>query len=93
MQAVQFVEHGDTDVIEYGDFPDPDPGRGEVCIDGETGRLVPLGEELERVAPDAFVEHAHHWLILHGRYTCTARKPKCGQCPAYDLCGFEEKTV
>ncbi len=40
---------------------------------------------LERV-PDEFMEHAHHWLILHGRYVCTARSPKCGQCLISDLC-------
>jgi endonuclease-3 len=36
--------------------------------------------------------HAHHWLILHGRYTCVARKPKCAECIVFDLCGFKEKT-
>ncbi len=40
---------------------------------------------LERV-PKRFIPNAHHWLILHGRYTCTARKPKCGQCLIHDLC-------
>ena len=40
---------------------------------------------LENV-PDRFKKDAHHWLILHGRYTCTARKPKCGECPVNDLC-------
>ena len=40
---------------------------------------------LERI-PDEFMEHAHHWLILHGRYVCTARSPKCGQCLISDLC-------
>lgn len=47
---------------------------------------------LERVVPDEFKRHAHHWLILHGRYTCVARKPKCPACPVNDLCGFKEKT-
>ncbi|MXX23728.1 MAG: endonuclease III, partial [Rhodospirillales bacterium] len=37
--------------------------------------------------------HAHHWLILHGRYTCVARKPKCAQCPIPDLCRFPERTA
>lgn len=40
---------------------------------------------LERV-PDTYMEHAHHWLILHGRYTCTAKKPQCGACLIADLC-------
>ena len=49
--------------------------------------------ELEKRAPDEFKHHAHHWLILHGRYTCTARKPKCTECPVCDLCGYKEKSV
>ncbi|MCB9990991.1 MAG: endonuclease III [Rhodospirillales bacterium] len=50
-------------------------------------------EKLEKVVPDEFKLHAHHWLILHGRYTCVARKPKCDGCPVYDLCAFKEKTA
>jgi endonuclease-3 len=46
---------------------------------------------LEAILPDAYKRHAHHWLILHGRYTCKARKPDCGACRAYDLCLWEEK--
>lgn len=49
--------------------------------------------ELEKRVPDEFKQHAHHWLILHGRYICVARKPKCAECPVYDLCEFKEKTV
>lgn len=48
---------------------------------------------LERVVPDTFKKGAHHWLILHGRYTCVARKPKCSECVITDLCKFKEKTV
>jgi endonuclease-3 len=48
--------------------------------------------ELERVIPDVWKPHAHHWLILHGRYICKARKPDCPICPLRDLCAFEEKT-
>jgi endonuclease-3 len=47
---------------------------------------------LERVVPDRFRRHAHHWLILHGRYVCVARKPRCGTCPISDLCRFRDKT-
>ncbi len=47
---------------------------------------------IEDHIPAEFQRHAHHWMILHGRYTCTARKPKCGICPIRDLCLFEEKT-
>ena len=42
--------------------------------------------QLFRVVPEAWLPKAHHWLILHGRYTCTARKPKCGGCVISDLC-------
>ena len=47
---------------------------------------------LEKVVPDEFKLHCHHWLILHGRYTCVARKPKCGACIIRDLCQYEDKT-
>jgi endonuclease III len=47
---------------------------------------------LERVVPDKYVLRAHHWLILHGRYTCLARKPHCPSCVVRDLCRFKEKT-
>ncbi len=47
---------------------------------------------LKRV-PDEFMLHAHHWLILHGRYTCKARKPECPSCIVSDLCKFKEKTA
>lgn len=46
---------------------------------------------LKRI-PGEFLMDAHHWLILHGRYTCTARKPKCNDCLIRDLCGFRQKT-
>ncbi len=47
---------------------------------------------IEDHVPTEFQHHAHHWLILHGRYICVARKPKCGACIIRDLCQFEEKT-
>lgn len=47
--------------------------------------------DLMRVVPDEFLLHAHHWLILHGRYTCLARGPKCGVCVVADLCTAKEK--
>lgn len=49
--------------------------------------------KLMEVVPDEFALHAHHWLILHGRYTCKARKPDCPACIVSDLCEFKEKTV
>jgi endonuclease-3 len=47
---------------------------------------------LERVVPDRFKLHAHHWLILHGRYVCVARKPKCPVCVIADICRYKDKT-
>ena len=47
---------------------------------------------LEGVTPDEYRRNAHHWLILHGRYTCVARKPKCPECAIRDLCEFKDKT-
>jgi endonuclease III len=58
---------------------------------GKTPLEVELG--LERVIPDEFMLHAHHWLILHGRYTCLARQPRCEVCLINDLCHWPEKTV
>jgi len=49
-------------------------------------------KRLERVVPDEFKKNAHHWLILHGRYTCVARKPRCGSCIIEDLCEYKHKT-
>jgi endonuclease-3 len=50
-------------------------------------------KKLLQVVPDEFLQHAHHWLILHGRYTCKARAPLCAQCCVRDLCTYEEKTT
>lgn len=48
--------------------------------------------KLLKVVPANYRQHAHHWLILHGRYVCKARKPNCPSCPIRDLCAFKEKT-
>jgi endonuclease-3 len=56
---------------------------------GETPLAVELG--LEKVIPSRFMAHAHHWLILHGRYTCLARKPRCETCLINDLCRWPER--
>ena len=48
---------------------------------------------LMQIIPEEFLYHAHHWLILHGRYTCLARKPRCGTCVVADLCQFEDKCL
>ena len=49
--------------------------------------------QLEKVTPAPFKRHAHHWLILHGRYICKARKPDCPRCIVRELCKFKDKTV
>ena len=58
---------------------------------GKTVEAVETG--LEKLVPEQFKLHAHHWLILHGRYTCKARKPLCGRCLIADLCRWPEKTA
>jgi endonuclease-3 len=50
-------------------------------------------DRLLKVVPPEYLHDAHHWLILHGRYTCTARKPKCPQCPIRDRCRWPDKTL
>ena len=57
---------------------------------GKTPLAVELG--LERAVPEEFLLHAHHWLILHGRYVCKARKPECPRCLIADICRYEPKT-
>ncbi len=56
---------------------------------------TPLAVEkaLEKRIPEKWLLHAHHWLILHGRYICKARRPNCPVCPVEDLCNFKDKTV
>jgi endonuclease-3 len=72
----------DTHVFRVGNRTGLAPGK------------TPLEVELklERRTPEPFRRHAHHWLILHGRYTCKARRPECWRCPVVDLCRFTPKT-
>jgi endonuclease III len=49
--------------------------------------------KLEKIVPKRFLRHAHHWLILHGRYVCVARKPRCPDCAVRDLCLYRPKTI
>lgn len=56
------------------------------------GNVLDVEKRLLRLVPSEFLLDAHHWLILHGRYVCTARKPRCGACTIYDLCDFKQKT-
>ncbi len=53
--------------------------------------VLEVEKKLLEVVPDEFKHNAHHWLILHGRYVCRARKPKCGACIISDLCEYKEK--
>jgi endonuclease-3 len=58
---------------------------------GKTVRAVE--DRLNKVVPEEFRQDAHHWLILHGRYTCVARKPRCGSCVIFDLCSYKDKVT
>jgi endonuclease-3 len=73
----------DTHVFRVGNRTGMAPGETPLAVEFE----------LVRVIPPEFMRHAHHWLILHGRYTCLARKPRCEVCLINDLCRWPEKTV
>jgi endonuclease-3 len=78
-------------------------GQGTIAVDTHVFRLAnrsglaagktPLEVEkkLLKVTPESYLRHAHHWLILHGRYVCKARKPECERCPVRDLCAYKAK--
>ncbi len=72
----------DTHIFRLGNRSGIAPGRDVDVVE----------RAIEDNVPAAFQHHAHHWMILHGRYTCVARKPKCPTCLIRDLCLFEEKT-
>ncbi len=55
--------------------------------------VLQVERNLLKQVPDEFKQDAHHWLILHGRYTCVARKPRCGACVIEDLCEYPDKTL
>lgn len=55
--------------------------------------VLEVEKRLVKLVPAEFLLDAHHWLILHGRYVCVARKPRCGACVIYDLCEFRQKTA
>ncbi|PJA60116.1 MAG: endonuclease III [Rhodobacterales bacterium CG_4_9_14_3_um_filter_71_31] len=73
----------DTHVFRVANRTGLAPGRDVLAVE----------RALEDAVPADYALHAHHWLILHGRYTCTARKPACARCPIADICAFEEKTA
>ncbi|WP_417726542.1 endonuclease III [Roseovarius sp.] len=73
----------DTHIFRVGNRSGICPGRDVVAVE----------RAIEDHVPVDFQNHAHHWLILHGRYTCKARKPACGACLIRDICLFEDKTL
>ena len=73
----------DTHIFRVGNRTGIAPGKDVVAVE----------RAIEDNIPADFQLHAHHWLILHGRYTCKARKPACAACLIRDLCQFEDKTL
>lgn len=73
----------DTHIFRVGNRTGIAPGKNVDAVE----------RAIEDNIPADFQQHAHHWLILHGRYTCKARKPMCGNCIIRDLCPFEEKNI
>lgn len=73
----------DTHIFRLGNRSGLCPGKDVVAVE----------RAIEDNVPVEFQLHAHHWMILHGRYICTARKPRCADCIIRDLCAFEEKTA
>jgi endonuclease-3 len=72
----------DTHIFRLGNRTGIAPGKTVEAVERAIEDNIPVDFQL----------HAHHWMILHGRYTCVARKPKCGACLIRDLCPFEDKT-
>jgi endonuclease-3 len=73
----------DTHIFRVGNRTGMAPGKDPLAVE----------QKLNEVVPAAYKSHAHHWLILHGRYTCIARKPLCEKCIVNDLCKWPGKTV
>lgn len=73
----------DTHIFRVANRTGIAPGRDVVAVE----------RKLEDHVPAEYQQHSHHWLILHGRYTCVARKPKCPECLIRDICLYSEKTV
>ena len=73
----------DTHIFRVANRTGLAPGKTPLAVE----------ERLEKVVPAAWRLHAHHWLILHGRYICQARKPRCPDCTVRDLCAYKAKTV
>ena len=72
----------DTHIFRVGNRTGLAPGKTPLAVE----------TVLDKITPAPFRVHAHHWLILHGRYICKARRPECWRCPVIDLCAFRPKT-
>lgn len=72
----------DTHIFRVSNRTGLAPGKTPLAVE----------KKLEKVTPDDFKQHAHHWLILHGRYLCKARTPECWRCPVSEFCRFKPKT-
>ena len=72
----------DTHVFRLSNRTGIAPGKNELEVE----------KKLDRRVPDPYRINAHHWLILHGRYVCKARKPDCPKCVVQDLCRYRDKT-
>lgn len=72
----------DTHIFRVSNRTKLAPGKTPLAVE----------QRLLKVIPKNYIHNAHHWLILHGRYICTARKPKCPECPINDLCEYPDKT-
>jgi len=73
----------DTHIFRVSNRTGLAPGKNPLAVE----------QALLRVVPAKYMVHAHHWLILHGRYVCQARKPQCWRCAVSDVCGFGDKTA
>ena len=72
----------DTHIFRVGNRTGLAPGKTPLAVE----------QQLLRRVPERYLKHAHHWLILHGRYVCLARKPRCWECAVADCCDFKPKT-
>jgi endonuclease-3 len=98
LEALPGVGHKTANVILNTAF-----GQATIAVDTHVFRVanrtglapgknvLAVENKLLEIVPDEFKHNAHHWLILHGRYVCQARKPKCGACIINDLCEYKEK--
>jgi len=100
LEALPGVGHKTANVILNTAF-----GQPTIAVDTHVFRVanrtglapgknvLEVEQRLLEIVPDEFKHNAHHWLILHGRYVCQARKPKCGVCIINDLCEYDEKVL